>query len=95
MLISMLKTSHVFNASICGDNCSKWILKIAEKKDLEIDLEHVMLFDDSEPASIKMYLINKNIMLNSYLEYLSNMCELEEDHIIEERKSLGDVENEG
>lgn len=25
-------TDKVFNASNCGDNCAKWILKIAEKK---------------------------------------------------------------
>ncbi len=25
-------SEHIFNASACGDNCAKWILKIAEKK---------------------------------------------------------------
>ena len=36
----------VFNASACGDNCSKWILKIAEKKDLTINLRHIMDFGE-------------------------------------------------
>lgn len=34
----------VYNASVCGDNCSKWILKIAETKDIEIRLGHLMRF---------------------------------------------------
>ncbi len=31
-------------ATQCGDNCAKWILKIAEKKDLTIILSHYMSF---------------------------------------------------
>ena len=34
----------IFNASTCGDNCSKWIQKIAEEKDLTIRLGHIMGF---------------------------------------------------
>jgi hypothetical protein len=44
-LILMNKDSeHIFNASACGDNCAKWILKIAEKKDLTIRLGYLMNF---------------------------------------------------
>lgn len=27
---------QIFNASACGDNCAKWILKIGEKQDLSL-----------------------------------------------------------
>lgn len=37
---------HIFNASACGDNCAKWILKIGEKKDLLIRLGYLMDFGD-------------------------------------------------
>ena len=37
-------SEHVFNASACGDNCAKWILKIAQKKDLLIRLGYLMDF---------------------------------------------------
>jgi hypothetical protein len=37
-------SEHIFNASACGDNCAKWILKIAEKKDLTIRLGYLMDF---------------------------------------------------
>ena len=34
----------IFNASTCGDNCAKWILKLAEEKDITINLRHLMDF---------------------------------------------------
>jgi len=37
---------HIFNASACGDNCAKWILKIAEKKDITIRLGYLMDFGE-------------------------------------------------
>ncbi len=34
----------IFNASNCGDNCAKWILELAQERDLTINLFHVMDF---------------------------------------------------
>lgn len=34
----------VFNASNCGNNCARWILEIAKKKDITINLRHIMDF---------------------------------------------------
>lgn len=39
---------HVFNASNCGDNCAKWLLKIAEKEKIVINLRHLMDFGNGE-----------------------------------------------
>ena len=39
---------HVFNASNCGDNCAKWLLKIAEKDKIVVNLRHLMDFGDAE-----------------------------------------------
>jgi hypothetical protein len=36
--------AHIFNASFCGDNCSRWILEIARSKELTIRLGHLMNF---------------------------------------------------
>jgi len=35
---------QVFNASTCGDNCAKFILKLARDRDLTINLRHLMNF---------------------------------------------------
>lgn len=53
---------HVFNASTCGDNCAKWLLKIAEKRKVIINLHHVMDFG-KEPFKIKV-LNNGKIVKN-------------------------------
>lgn len=48
MLMAFDETGKVFNASVCGDNCAKWILEIARRKDLAINLRHIMDFGDGE-----------------------------------------------
>ena len=44
MLMAFDENERVFNASACGDNCSKWILQIGEAKELTINLRHIMNF---------------------------------------------------
>ena len=52
MLMAFDESDKIFNASACGDNCAKWILKIGQMKDLTINLRHIMEFGD-EPFEIK------------------------------------------
>ena len=40
--------NQVFNASTCGDNCAKWLLKMGEEKDITINLRHLMDFGENE-----------------------------------------------
>lgn len=44
LLMAFDDSRKVFNASVCGDNCAKWILKLGREKDLTINLRHVMGF---------------------------------------------------
>lgn len=44
LLLMLNEPDRVFNASTCGDNCAKWILKIAQDRDLTINLRHLMDF---------------------------------------------------
>jgi len=48
LLLIRNKPELVYNASTCGDNCAKWILKIAKasSKDILINLHHMMDFGD-------------------------------------------------
>ena len=41
-------SKNVFNASTCGDNCAKWILKIAQKRKVVTNLRHLMDFGKGE-----------------------------------------------
>jgi len=38
----------IFNASNCGDNCAPWLLKIANAKNITINLRHIMDFGEEE-----------------------------------------------
>ena len=44
ILMAFDESNKIFNASACGDNCAKWILKIGQQKDLTINLRHIMDF---------------------------------------------------
>ena len=50
LLLIYNQPEKVFNASTCGDNCAKWILKIARRsdKDITINLRHIMDFGDGK-----------------------------------------------
>ncbi|MEG1457878.1 MAG: DUF4869 domain-containing protein [Acetivibrio sp.] len=38
------KPEQIFNATNCGDNCAKWLLKLAQDKDITINLRYLMDF---------------------------------------------------
>ena len=61
-------TGRIFNASACGDNCAKWILKIAESKDLTINLRHIMEFGDDE---FEMKILNTGEVVHNMLEFVN------------------------
>lgn len=46
-------SDHIFNASVCGDNCAKWLLKIGNDKDIVVRMGHVMHFPE-ESFDIKI-----------------------------------------
>ena len=50
LLLIQHDKKKIFNASTCGDNCAKWILKLAAKSedDIVINLYHLMDFGDKD-----------------------------------------------
>ena len=62
LMLVKFDREHVFNASTCGDNCAKWLLKIAENRKVVINLHHVMDFGKG-PFKIKV-LNNGKIVKN-------------------------------
>lgn len=48
ILLAFDDSGKVFNASVCGNNCAKWILEIGQQKDLIINLRHIMNFGNGE-----------------------------------------------
>ncbi|WP_028242860.1 DUF4869 domain-containing protein [Pseudobutyrivibrio ruminis] len=57
----------VFNATSCGENCAKWLLKIGEVKDITVNLRYFMPFNDMEPFKIKI--LNNDVIVTNMDEY--------------------------
>ncbi|MBQ8932657.1 MAG: DUF4869 domain-containing protein [Lachnospiraceae bacterium] len=67
-LISIYKVpERIFNASACGDNCAKWLLKIGEMMDVTVNLRHLMDFGEGE-FTIKV--LNNGQIVHSMKELL-------------------------
>ena len=64
MLIDNDRT-HVFNASTCGDNCAKWILRIAEGRKVVINLRHLM---DFGKGKFKIRIVNTGEIVHNMEE---------------------------
>ena len=59
------KPDMIFNASACGDNCAKWLLKIGKKQDITINLRHLMDFGDGE---YQIRILNTNQIVHNRKE---------------------------
>lgn len=66
-LIMMLKTDEKFNATACGDNCAEWILRLAQDKDIFINLRHIM---DFGYGTFKIHILNNDSYVYNMLEFL-------------------------
>lgn len=67
LLLAFDESGKVFNATACGDNCAKWILEIAKKKDLTISLHYSMNFGDGE---YKIKILNNGVIVHNQAEWL-------------------------
>lgn len=74
VLILMLKDdSFVYNLSNCGNNCAKWVLKIAELKDLTVYLQHIMHFE----GTFEIQIMNTGKIVRNPTEYVDGLLEAE------------------
>lgn len=74
VLILMLKDdSFIYNMSNCGNNCAKWILKIAEKKDLTVYLQHILRFE----GDFEIQIMNTGRIVHNQKEYVEGLLEAE------------------
>ncbi|HJC55962.1 MAG TPA: DUF4869 domain-containing protein [Candidatus Eisenbergiella intestinipullorum] len=67
ILMAFDESNKIFNASACGDNCAKWILRIAGQKDLTINLRHIMDFGKEE---FQAKILNTGEMVHNMSEFV-------------------------
>ncbi len=76
ILMAFDRSGRIFNASLCGDNCAKWIVRLASEKDLTINLHHVLDFSSADPFDAVMQ--NTGVLVHSYQEYLEEALRIKE-----------------
>ena len=67
LLLIYHEPEKVFNASTCGDNCAKWILRIAKQsdQDITINLRHIMDFGD---GTFNIRILNNDTVVHNMSE---------------------------
>ena len=74
VLILMLKDdSFIYNLSNCGNNCAKWVLRIAESKDLTVYLQHIIRFE----GTFEIQIMNTGKLVHNPTEYVDGLLEAE------------------
>ncbi len=58
----------IFNARNCGDNCARWLLEMGRKRDVTINLRHLLDFG-GDPLEIKI--LNTGTIVYSMSELVS------------------------
>ncbi len=75
---TLIMASHddtrMYNLTSCGDNCAKWIIKLAENKDITMRLGHIMNFENVPNFAIKF--LDTNKIIRSYKEYVSEYIDI-------------------
>ncbi|MBR2188738.1 MAG: DUF4869 domain-containing protein [Eubacterium sp.] len=75
ILMAYDESGKLFNASACGDNCARWIMEIARRKDLTINLHHVM--DFSGVSGFEAHMLNTGRDVKDYGSYLDEALRIE------------------
>ena len=71
LLLMLNEPDKIYNASTCGNNCSRLILKIADylKQDLVINLHHLMDFGTQK---FEIQILNSGIIVHNMKELVLN-----------------------
>ena len=68
ILLNKNQPNRIFNISNCGDNCAKYILELAENRDIKVTLHHIMNFGSS--FSLKVINDRRRKIITDPIEYL-------------------------
>ena len=72
LLVAYDKSGKIFNASNCGDNCAKSLLKIGDSRDVTINLRHMMDFGKKK---FEVKILNNNTIAHNMSELIDSAGE--------------------
>lgn len=62
------KPQLIFDATSCGENCAKWLIKIGKQKDVTINLNYLMKFNDID--DFEVFINNENRLITNIEDYI-------------------------
>ena len=62
------KPQLVFDATSCGENCAKWLLEIGKQKEVTVNLNYLMKFENV--PDFEVYIENENRSVSSIEDYV-------------------------
>ena len=62
--------NQIYNASACGDNCAKWLLKIGQDKDIVVRMGHIMHFPEE---SFEIKIVNTGDIVHTQYELVEKV----------------------
>ncbi len=62
------KPQLIFDATSCGENCAKWLIEIGKQKDVTINLNYLMKFNDFD--DFEVFIDNENRLITSIEDYV-------------------------
>ena len=70
LILMKNESTKTFDASNCGDNCAKWILKLGKERDFTIALYHIMDFGKKDFEIRILNNKNKKLIVHNMREFL-------------------------
>lgn len=65
LILVLFEPRKIFNVSPCGNNCARWLLRIAEEEDRTVNLRHIMNFGID---SFEINILNDDTVVHSMKE---------------------------
>lgn len=66
LILIYKKPDMIFDATSCGPNCAKWLLRIGQKEDVTVTLNYIMPFEDD---GMKIRILNDESVVTCSREY--------------------------
>lgn len=68
LIMAYEKPELIFDATSCGQNCAKWLLEIGKKKDVTVNLEYMMTFEEYVPFEV--FVTNEERIITDNDDYI-------------------------
>lgn len=62
------KPQLIFDATSCGENCAKWLIEIGKQRDVTVNLNYLMKFNDIN--DFEVFVNNENRLITNIEDYI-------------------------